>query len=100
MLFRSERRLSERMFAEGSNCVIVATSAMELGIDVGDLDRVIQIDSPGTVSAFMQRMGKKATNCPCAENANFGQLTAPIQVFRANLCVAACLLPLWEFPPR
>jgi ATP-dependent Lhr-like helicase len=38
--------------------VIVATSTLELGIDVGDLDRVIQIDSPATVSSFLQRMGR------------------------------------------
>ena len=42
-----ERRQAEEAFAEGSDCVIVATSTLELGIDVGDLDRVIQIDAPG-----------------------------------------------------
>ena len=41
----SERTAAEKAFEEGSNCVIVATSALELGIDVGDLDHVIQIDS-------------------------------------------------------
>jgi ATP-dependent helicase Lhr and Lhr-like helicase len=41
-----ERRRSEQAFAEGRECVIVSTSALELGIDVGDLDRVIQIDAP------------------------------------------------------
>jgi ATP-dependent Lhr-like helicase len=35
-----------------------ATSVLELGIDVGNLDRVIQIDSPPTVSSFLQRMGR------------------------------------------
>src|SRR5690606_39912293 len=51
----AERKLAEREFAEGSDCVIVATSTLELGIDVGDLDRVIQIDAPSTVSSFLQR---------------------------------------------
>jgi hypothetical protein len=51
------RRHAEQAFAEGSNCVIVATSTLELGIDVGDLDRVIQIDAPFTVVAFLQRSG-------------------------------------------
>ena len=32
-------------FASASDCVIVATSTLELGIDVGDLNRVIQIDA-------------------------------------------------------
>src|SRR5262249_21057524 len=53
-----ERRQAERAFAQGRGCVIVATSALELGIDVGDLDRVVQIDAPATVSSFLQRMGR------------------------------------------
>jgi ATP-dependent Lhr-like helicase len=53
-----ERRRAETAFVEGSDCVIVATSTLELGIDVGDLDRVIQIDAPTTVSAFLQRLGR------------------------------------------
>ncbi len=57
-LSRDEREVAERAFAEGRDCVIVATSALELGIDIGDLDRVIQIDAPATVSSFLQRMGR------------------------------------------
>lgn len=37
--------------------MMVATSTLELGIDVGDLDRVIQIDAPPTVAA-LQRLGR------------------------------------------
>jgi ATP-dependent Lhr-like helicase len=54
----SERRAAEQAFVEGENCVIVATSTLELGIDVGDLDRVIQIDAPSSVSSFLQRIGR------------------------------------------
>src|SRR5690606_35106302 len=36
-----ERRRAEQAFAEARDCVIVSTSTLELGIDVGDLDRVI-----------------------------------------------------------
>lgn len=57
-LGREERRRAEAAFTEGSNCVIVATSTLELGVDVGDLDRVIQIDAPPTVAAFLQRLGR------------------------------------------
>ena len=52
------RRQAEQAFTEEQNCVIVATSTLELGLDVGDLDRVIQIDAPGSVAAFLQRMGR------------------------------------------
>ena len=53
-----ERRQAEAAFAEEKDCVIVATSTLELGIDVGDLDHVIQLDAPATVSSFLQRMGR------------------------------------------
>lgn len=52
------RRQAEEAFASERDCVIVATSTLELGIDVGDLDRVVQIDAPGTVSSLLQRMGR------------------------------------------
>ncbi len=64
-----ERRRAEDAFAHGDDCVIVATSTLELGIDVGDLDRVIQIDSPPRVASFLQRLGRtgrrpgKSRNC-------------------------------------
>ncbi|NKS50171.1 DEAD/DEAH box helicase [Rhodococcus hoagii] len=57
-LSAAERRESEQAFAEERDCVIVATSTLELGIDVGDLDRVIQINAPRTVSSFLQRLGR------------------------------------------
>jgi ATP-dependent Lhr-like helicase len=53
-----DRRRAEAAFAEGSNCVIVATSTLELGLDVGDLDRIIQIDAPFSVASFLQRLGR------------------------------------------
>lgn len=57
-LSAEERARSEQAFAEARDCVIVSTSTLELGIDVGDLDRVIQIDSPRTVASFLQRIGR------------------------------------------
>jgi ATP-dependent Lhr-like helicase len=59
-----ERRDAERAFETGRDCVIVATSALELGIDVGDLDHVLQIDAPSTVASFLQRIGRTGR---CAE---------------------------------
>ena len=57
-LSRDERVRAETAFAQNSNCVIVSTSTLELGIDVGDLDRVIQVGAPWTVSSFLQRLGR------------------------------------------
>ena len=57
-LSAEERVRSEQAFAEARDCVIVSTSTLELGIDIGDLDHVIQIDSPSTVASFLQRLGR------------------------------------------
>lgn len=55
---RQDRALAEDQFARGQNTAIVCTSTMELGIDVGDLDQVIQVDAPATVASFLQRLGR------------------------------------------
>lgn len=56
---RELREEAEQSFTYGrdSQCII-CTSTMELGIDVGDLDAVLQLDAPATVSSFMQRLGR------------------------------------------
>lgn len=66
-----ERRRAEEAFATRDNCVIVATSTLELGIDVGDLDRVIQIDAPMTVASFLQRMGRTGRRAGTRRNCLF-----------------------------
>ena len=66
-----ERREAEAAFAQGSDCVIVATSTLELGIDVGDLDRVIQIDAPATVAGFLQRLGRTGRRAGTRRNCLF-----------------------------
>ena len=43
---RDERRQARESFAVGSDCVIVATSTLERALEVGDHDRVFQIDAP------------------------------------------------------
>ena len=54
-----ERRLeTERMLREGKLKCLVATSSLELGIDVGDIHRVLQIDSPRTAASGIQRFGR------------------------------------------
>jgi ATP-dependent Lhr-like helicase len=88
-LAMSERRDAERAFHEGSDCVIVATSALELGIDVGDLDHVLQLDAPSSVASFLQRMGRTGrrggdANCTFLATKETGvlQAAAIIQLYR------------------
>ncbi|GLZ51337.1 DEAD/DEAH box helicase [Actinomycetospora sp. NBRC 106378] len=70
-LSAAERRRSEEAFAEARDCVIVATSTLELGIDVGDLDRVIQLGAPRTVASFLQRLGRTGRRADSVRNCLF-----------------------------
>jgi DEAD/DEAH box helicase domain-containing protein len=53
-----QRREIERRLREGDLLAVVATNALELGIDIGDLDAVICAGYPGSVAALMQRFGR------------------------------------------
>ncbi|MFE0728942.1 DEAD/DEAH box helicase [Streptomyces antibioticus] len=85
-----ERTRSERAFAEARDCVIVSTSTLELGIDVGDLDRVIQIDSPASVASFLQRIGRTGRRPGTERNCLF------LATRKDTLLQAAGLLLLWS----
>lgn len=88
-LSAEERRRSEHAFAEARDCVIVSTSTLELGIDVGDLDRVIQINTPSTVASFLQRLGRTGRRPGSTRNCLF------LTVDTDSLLKAAALLLLW-----
>ncbi len=68
---REERQLAEERFQHGRDACIVCTSTLELGIDVGDLDRVLQAEAPDTVSSFLQRMGRTGRRAQQAANTTF-----------------------------
>ncbi|MFB7912849.1 DEAD/DEAH box helicase [Streptomyces sp. NPDC056061] len=89
-LSADERRRAEEAFADARDCVIVSTSTLELGIDVGDLDRVIQIDAPGTVASFLQRLGRTGRRPGSTRNCLF------LALDEAGLLSATALLLLWS----
>jgi ATP-dependent Lhr-like helicase len=68
---RADRTLAEEQFARGQNTAIVCTSTMELGIDVGDLDQVIQVDAPASVASFLQRLGRTGRRANTRANCTF-----------------------------
>lgn len=89
-LSAEQRRDAEAAFSSESNCVIVATSTLELGIDVGDLDRVIQIDAPDTVASFLQRIGRTGRRPGSSRNCLF------LATSDDALLHATALVALWE----
>jgi ATP-dependent Lhr-like helicase len=88
-LSRETRRQTEAAFASAADCVIVATSTLELGVDIGDLDHVFQVDAPFTVASFLQRLGRTGRRPGSVRNA-LVLATRP-----ASLWTAAALLLLW-----
>ena len=85
-----ERRRAETAFAEARDCVIVSTSTLELGIDVGDLDRVVQVGAPMTVASVLQRLGRTGRRPGTSRNMLF------LATEDAEFLRAAGLLLLWS----
>jgi ATP-dependent Lhr-like helicase len=57
-LAREQRVVIEDELKRGALRAIVATSSLELGIDMGAVDLVVQVESPGAVSRGLQRIGR------------------------------------------
>src|SRR3954470_6900329 len=57
-LAREERLIVEEQLKAGELPCLVATSSLELGIDMGAVDLVLQVESPKSVTAGLQRIGR------------------------------------------
>lgn len=55
---KSDRREIEQGFKNGSVRLVVATSALELGIDIGELESVVLVGYPGSIATTLQRAGR------------------------------------------
>lgn len=95
-LSRDDRHQAERAFSETRDCVIVATSTLELGIDVGDLDRVIQVGAPRTVASLLQRMGRTGRRAGATRNCLF-LATSEMELLQA-LALIRLALDRWVEP--
>ena len=84
-----ERRRAETAFAEARDCVIVSTLDARAGHRRRCLDRMLQIDSPRTVEAFLQRLGRTGRRAGTTCKALF------LTTRRTALTQAAGLLHLW-----
>ena len=55
---KEHRHNAEQKLKDGKLKVLVATASMELGIDVGSVDLVVQFSSPKSIAKFLQRAGR------------------------------------------
>ena len=80
-----QRRRVEAAMAEGKLRAVVATSSLDLGIDWGGVDQVIQVGAPKGVSRLVQRVGRANHRMDEASNA----LLVPANRFELLECEAA-----------
>ncbi len=57
-LSKERRLLLERRLKAGEMKALVATASLELGIDIGSVDLVCQLESPRSITTFLQRVGR------------------------------------------
>ena len=61
-LSRQVREETENILRDGKLGIVVCTSSLELGLDIGSIELVIHNGSPRQVSKFMQRLGRSKHN--------------------------------------
>lgn len=61
---RERREAAERAFKEMRFCFCVATMTLEVGIDIGDIEAVVLIGVPPSVSSLLQRIGRGSRRKP------------------------------------
>ncbi len=86
-LSKELRNKTEAMIADNKIQAIVATSALELGIDWGNVDCVLQIGAPKGVSRLLQRIGRSNHRFDQASHA----LLVPANCFEVLECHAAMI---------
>ena len=98
-----ERRLdAERRLKAGSLRALVATASLELGIDIGEVDLVVQVGATRSIATLLQRVGRAGHSLARVPRGRIFPLTLDELVEAAALlrCVRTSLLDRTAQPPR
>ncbi len=98
-----ERRLdAEQRLKAGQLRALVATASLELGIDIGDVDLVIQVGATRSIATFLQRVGRAGHSLGRVPQGRIFPLTLDELVESAALlrCVREGLLDRTPAPPK
>ena len=105
----TRRTTEESMTSSVRDLTVVATSTLEMGIDVGDMDRIVQIDPPHSCSSLLQRMGRSgrrdnaqsmAIMCRDDDDRNLPKEVSSMIVLKAVAEVQLALDEGWTEPAR
>ena len=101
-LSQSLRRTAEERLKRGELKVLVATASLELGIDIGDVDLVIQLGSTRSIATLLQRVGRAGHGVDRVPKGRMFPLTRDELVEAAALvrCVSQGLLDRTPQPGR
>ncbi len=93
------RREIEAQFAQAEAALCFASSTLELGIDVGNIDIALLIGAPGSVAAFVQRVGRAGRRQAAAQVACFARTPLEGLMFDALLAAQDYAAPSPAFRP-
>ncbi|UQV60883.1 Lhr family helicase [Corynebacterium propinquum] len=68
---KDERAQTESLLKQGALKAVVATSSLELGIDMGAVDQVVQVESPPSVASALQRVGRAGHSVGAVSRGDF-----------------------------
>lgn len=101
-LSRARRLDAEERLKAGKLRALVATASLELGIDIGDVDLVIQVGATRSIATLLQRVGRAGHALSRVPKGRLFPLTLDELVEAAALlrCIAAGVLDRTPIPPR
>ena len=101
-LSRPRRLDAEERLKAGTLRALVATASLELGIDIGDVDLVIQVGATRSIATFLQRVGRSGHALRKIPKGRLFPLTLDELVEGAALlrCVRGAVLDRTPLPPR